>query len=64
MVRKQKIFHFKFSETLKGISNTLKSLKLVQLRIDEIAEGWSTPPPPLPLPLVYTVGPKYTTGQT
>ena len=40
MVTKQKVFtDFKFSETLKGISNTLQSLKFVQPRVNEIARG-------------------------
>ena len=53
MVTKQKIFtDFKFSETLKGISNALQSLKFVQPNVNEIAWGrgrLGQPPPPPPL---------------
>ena len=40
MVTKQNIFiRFKVSEALKGISNTLQNVELVQLRVDEIVGG-------------------------
>ena len=38
-----------FSETLKGISNTLQNLTFIQLSVDEkVADGsrYPTPPPP------------------
>ena len=34
-----------FSETLKGISNTLQNLRFVQSSIDEIVGGPDDPPP-------------------
>ena len=37
-----------FSDTLKGISNTLQNLRFVQPSVDEIVGGPDgTPPPPL-----------------
>ena len=37
-----------FSETLKGISNTLQNLTFVQLSVDEIVGGPDSLPPPPP----------------
>ena len=34
-----------FSETLKGISNTLQNLRFVQPSVDEIVGGPNDPPP-------------------
>ena len=34
-----------FSETLKGISNTLQNLRFVQSSVDEIVGGPDAPPP-------------------
>ena len=46
MVTMQKIFtNLLFSETLKGISNTLQDLRFVQLSVDEIVRGIQIPPP-------------------
>ena len=48
MVTSEKLlFKFKFSETLKGNSNTLQNLLSVQLRDDEMVGGRWNPPPPL-----------------
>ena len=42
--------NLEFSETLKGISNTLQNLKFVQSNVDEIVGGPDDPPPPPPPP--------------
>ena len=46
MVTVQKIFtNLLFSETLKGISNTLQKLTFVQLTVDDIVVGGGRYPP-------------------
>ena len=48
MVTMQKIFiNLVFSETFKGISNTLQNLTLVQPSVDEIVGGGGAPDDPL-----------------
>ena len=47
MVTIQRFFtNLVFSETLKGISNTLQNLRFVQSSVDEIVGVQMTPPPP------------------
>ena len=48
MVTVEKIFtNLLFSETLKGISDTLQNLTFVQLSVDEIVGGPDNPLPPV-----------------